>query len=317
MSVSYSFFVAKTLSPTHSWTRGTEKDRISRMKRRDFLKAAGLAAAARMVVRDAPLMASSRAPGRAIAPAAKEYGLLECADPRITAAFSRSRTGILACTVNDQTHCCDAGRSWGTDDALNDLYFGLHGGLFIGDEYQHTVFRNELRKIAQYIKLSPHHPPVPWAVSADGRTPHFNPDPGYDLDRTAEFLLQVVRTYEVTGDREFALELYPKCTLIVDYLAARDLDGDLLPEGRTTWFDDRTGRGGACASVTYIGDTVGNTWKDFGAALFYYEALQHLALLENLLGKKTAAAQHLEHAGRVRDAARRILWNAKTDGFLA
>jgi len=290
---------------------------MSRMKRRDFLKSAGLATGAGMIARDASLLASTLAPGRTLPAAGKEYGLLECADPRISAAFARSRAGILACTVNDQTHCCDAGRRWGTGDVLNDLYFGLHGGLFIGDEYQHRVFRNELRKIAQHIELSPHHPPVPWSVSADGRTPYFNPDPGYDLDRNAEFVLQVVRTYEVTGDREFALDLYPKCALIVDYLAARDLDGDLLPEGRTTWFDDPSGRGGGCASLTYIGDTVGNTWKDFGAALFYYEALRRLALLENLLGKKTAAARHLAHARGVRDAARRILWNARTDGFLA
>jgi len=40
-------------------------------------------------------------------------------------------------------------------------------------------------------------------------------------------------------------------------------------------------------------------------------------LLENLLGKQVAARQHLARAAAVRDAARKILWNARTDGFLA
>jgi hypothetical protein len=69
--------------------------------------------------------------------------------------------------------------------------------------------------------------------------------------------------------------------------------------------------------VSYIGDTSANAWKDFGATLFYYEALRRLALLENILGKKADAAGHLEQAGRVRDAARRTLWNENSDGFLA
>lgn len=247
----------------------------------------------------------------------KEYGLLDCANRDLLTALSRSRAGILACTVNEQTHCCDAGRSWGTDDALNDLYFGLHGGLLIGDEYQHRVFRNELRKIGRHVRAVPGQPPVPWSVSADGRKAMFNPDAGYDMDRCADFVLEVVRTYEMTGDRQFALDLYSQCKVVVDHLAGRDLDGDLLPEGRTTCFDDPSGKGGGCASVSYIGDTVGNTWKDFGAALFYHEALRRLALLESLLGKESEAARHREQAARVREAARRILWNDKSDGFLA
>ena len=249
---------------------------------------------------------------------AGNYGLLECADAKILAALARSRAGILRCTVNDQTHCCDAGLRWGTGDAMNDLYFGLHGGLFTGGADQHAVFRKELRKFARYVKTSPDHPPVPWSVSADGRHPKFNPDPGYDLDRSAEFVLEVVRTYEVTGDRQFASDVYPQCREVVEYLAARDLDGDLLPEGRTGIFSGPIGPGGcACSSVSYIGDTTANAWKDFGAALFYYEALRRLALLENILGKNPEASHHRKQAGRVRDAAQRILWSDRTDGFFA
>jgi hypothetical protein len=203
---------------------------------------------------------------------------LECADSKILAALSRSRLDILRCTVNEHTHCCDAGFRWGTANALNDLYFGLYGGLFISGADQHSVFRNELRTIARYVKTSPDHPSVPWSVSADGLHPRFNLDPGYDLDRCAMFVLEVVRTYELTGDRQFAADLYPQCREVVNFLAARDLDGDLLPEGRTQVFTGLIGPGDcACSSVIYIGDTVANAWKDFGATLFYYEALCRLA----------------------------------------
>jgi len=45
----------------------------------------------------------------------------------------------------------------------------------------------------------------------------------------------------------------------VDFLAARDLDGDLLPEGRTQVFTGPVGPGGcACSRVSYIGDTSAN-----------------------------------------------------------
>jgi hypothetical protein len=233
-------------------------------------------------------------------------------------ALSRSRAGILACTINDQTHCADAGQKWGTTSWLNDLYFGLNGGFFVGGAGQHEVFRKELRKIAQHVQAVPGRPPVPYTVSADGRNAMFNPDGGFDLDRCAEFLLEIVRVYEMTGDRAFATDLYPQCVEVVNYLAERDLDGDLLLEGRTEFFTDPPGTGvGACSSLTYIGDTTANTWKDFGASMFYYDALQKLALLESILGMKDASARRFRHATLVREAIQRILWNDKTDGFLA
>ena len=288
------------------------------MQRRYFLKLAGVAAGAAATPPAALLPPRGFAADKSPPAVSRDYGLLECAGPEILAALSRSRNGILRCTVNDQTHCADAGLRWGTNDELNDLYFGLYGGLFIGGADQHAVFRRELRKIARHVKTSPDHPPVPWSVSADGLRPTFNMDPGYDLDRCAEFVLEVVRTYELTGDRQFAADLYPPCREVVDFLAARDLDGDLLPEGRTETFVGKVRPGVcACSSVSYIGDTSANAWKDFGASLFYYEALRRLALLEDILGKKAEAAHHREQAGSVRDAARKILWHDRTEGFLA
>ena len=291
---------------------------MKNLRRRDFLKAATLAAGTCLSTHPSFLLSMSSTTPQPNPAVAEKYGLMECGDSKLLAALSRSCAGILNCTVNDQTHCADAGRSWGTDTVLNDLYFGLYGGLYISGEDQHEIFRKELRKIAQHVKAVPEHPPVPWSVSADGRTPRFNPDPGYDLDRSAEFVLEVVRTYEVTGDRQFASELYPKCLEVIDYLSGRDLDGDLLPEGRTQDFPGPIGPGRcACSSVTYIGDTSANAWKDFGAALFYYEALRRLGMLENILGKNGEAKRHLEKAEQVRQAIRKILWNPNTDGFLA
>ncbi len=287
------------------------------MRRRDFLKVASLAAGT-TAARQATLCTTEPEIDDKKPADRGDYGLLDCPDSKILAALSRSRVGILRCTVNDHTHCCDAGFRWGTANALNDLYFGLYGGLFVGGADQHAVFRNELRTIARYVKTSPNHPPVPWSVSADGLHPRFNLDPGYDLDRCAMFVLEVVRAYELTGDRQFAADLYPQCREIVDFLAARDLDGDLLPEGRTQVFTGLIGPGiCACSSVSYIGDTVANAWKDFGATLFYYEALRRLALLEDILGRKQDATEHLEQAMRVSDAARKILWTENSCGFLA
>jgi len=287
------------------------------MQRRNFLKLLGAGGAAGAVLEQPRLWPWGLRPEINAPVTSHEYGLLECPDSNLLRALSRSRAGILACTVNDQTHCPDAGHKWGTDTFLNDLYFGLHGGLFVGGEDQHEVFRKEMRKIAQRVKTSPNHPPVPWAVSADGCRPDFNLD-GMDLDRCAQFVLETVRVYELTGDQEFFFDLYPQCIEVLQYLTARDLDGDSLPEGRAESFTDPPSRGvGACASVSYIGDTAANTWKDFGATLFYYEALRRLALLETILGKKSEAAHRLKQAERVRDTARKILWHDSTEGFLA
>lgn len=256
--------------------------------------------------------------GQSKSASARQYGLLECPDALLLAALARSRAGILACTVNGQTHCPDVGRKWGSETWLNDLYFGMHGGLFIGGEDQHKIFSQEVRKIARHVSAGPGRPPVPFSVSADGATPAFNTDPGMDLDRCAQFILEIARIYEITGDRQLAAELYPQCLEVMNFLSQRDLDGDLLPEGRAAAFTDPPGKGvGACSSLSYIGDTVANTWKDFGLALFYYEAMLRLAFLEDLLGKKDAAANRLRTAERLKQAIRRILWNEKTDGFLA
>ena len=288
------------------------------MQRRDFLRLLGAGTAVAVEFAEARPPSSGPGLGHNAPVTSNKYGLLECSDSNLLRALSRSRTGIFACTMNDQTHCADSGKKWGATSWLNDLYFGLHGGFFIGGADQHDVFRKELKKIAQHVQASPGRPPVPYGVSADGRSALFNPDEGFDLDRCAEFVLEVVRVYEMTGDRAFASDLYPLCVQVVDFLAKRDLDGDLLLEGRTESFTDPPGTGvGACSSLTYIGDTTANTWKDFGASMFYYEAMRKLALLESILGMKVESDRRFQQAAQVRKSIQRILWNDKTGGFLA
>jgi len=70
------------------------------MNRRDFLSRLGTAAAAGVA------LGESSEPVEA-------FGLLECPNASLLAAFAKSRAGVLACTINDQTHCADTGQRWG------------------------------------------------------------------------------------------------------------------------------------------------------------------------------------------------------------
>lgn len=284
------------------------------MNRRVFLSATGLAASrawvARAILPSQRLLAETRH--------GKPYGLMECADAGLLEAASRARAGILKCTINDKTHCPDVGQQWGSVSVLNDLYFGLHGGMYIADPSQHEVFRNELRKIGRFAQKDSEKPSLPWETSADGGKRTFNNHAGMDMDRCAQFVLMAWRVYEMTGDRELLVDLYPACAMAMNALEKRDLDGDLLPEGPAErWYDSSGQVLCAASSVSYIGDTVANTWKDFGASLFYWEALRALAQMELILGKDGEAQAHLGKASRVKSAMLKTFWNDPSDGFLA
>ena len=81
------------------------------LRRRDFLKVAGLAAGAAIPPRESVLLSMVNDTQQAKSVAVREYGLLECVDSKLLSALAKSRAGILNCTVNGQTHCADAGRS--------------------------------------------------------------------------------------------------------------------------------------------------------------------------------------------------------------
>ena len=288
------------------------------INRRRFMTTAGVAASGALIAPRWATSLTSSQPYQATTSSGKLYGLLDCADADVLAAFRRSRAGILKCTVNDKTHCPDAGQQWGVVSVLNDLYFGLCGGLYIADASQHEVFKKELHKIGQYAQDGPGRPVLPWETSLDGEKRTFNADPGMDLDRCAQFVLMVWRLYEMTGDRQIASDLYPQCAMVVEFLRKRDADGDLLPEGSPErWYDSSGQVMCAASSVSYIGDTVVNTWKDFGATIFYWESLRSLAQIERVLGKNTDAEVHLERASRVKAAILKTFWNDPSEGFLA
>ncbi|HYE05757.1 MAG TPA: hypothetical protein VEL07_09600 [Planctomycetota bacterium] len=238
---------------------------------------------------------------------AAAWGLSRSALPGLQALHQRCAHGISATICDHQTHHANAD-GWWFGTWMNDLFFGQRGGLWCGSPAERGVFLAELRKIARHVEPDG---TVPYQVEPDGRLAHFNP-PGVDLDRAAEFVLMVARAWETTGDDAFALELLPACRRVVDGLARRDLDGDLLPEGRC--LPAPITAVGSCGSVSYIGDTCQNDWKDFGVALFYHHALLALSGMCADLGQPGAHALRAR-ADAVAAAARAAFWTGH--GFAA
>ena len=74
---------------------------------------------------------------------------------------------------------------------------------------------------------------------------------------------------------------------------------------------------GSCASVSYIGDSCKNDYKDFGASMFFFDALQHLAILEDVLGQTAAASAHRSEAQELKRIINATFWNPPTAGYLA
>jgi len=245
----------------------------------------------------------------------KQYGLISCGRPEITEALSKAGNGILKCTVNDKTHSADAGRLWGNGTWLNDNFFGTRGGLYIADQNQQDIFKREMEKVSKFFNATPANEQIgPFGVSSDGTDCSKNVI-GMDYDRFLEFVLTSIRVYEFSGDMKFANQIYPHMLNVIDWIKMQDTDGDVLLEGRV--MNEPVTGVGSGASGTYIGDTVRNNYKDFGASLFYYDALINLAKLEDVLGKKSAASSHRELASRVKNALSKIMWNQSNSGYLA
>ncbi|MBA2481977.1 MAG: hypothetical protein H0V44_15025 [Planctomycetes bacterium] len=212
----------------------------------------------------------------------------------------RCANGIAATICGHQTHHANVDGTWyGT--WMNDLFFGQRGGLWCGSPAQQGVFLAELRKIARHVQADG---TVPYQIDPDGQRANFNP-PGVDLDRAAEFVLMVVRAWEMTGDDAFAEDLLPACRRVLDGLARQDVDGDLLPEGRS--LTGPVTAVGSCASVSYIGDTAKNDYKDFGVSLFYHHALLALSGMCADLGFPGSRAL-LARAHAVAESARATFW---------
>lgn len=244
------------------------------------------------------------------------YGILQCNNVSILETIRKCRAGVLNCSDKTQSHFADIHAQWGEYSWTNDLYFGLHGGLYISDQKEQDVFKSELKKISRFVQSENDSTEiVPYKVKSDGSSYGRNSESGLDYDRLAEFILDVVRVYEFTGDTEFLNEMYPVMVRIINWLGKQNRDDDILLEGRTL-AAPITGVG-SCVSVTYIGDAVKNDFKDFGASMFYFHALGRLALAETILGKSTEASVHLEKANRIREAINAVFWDSSIHGYTA
>ena len=244
------------------------------------------------------------------------YGLTQTAFPGLLAAHHKARNGLYACTANDMTHNAAVGAWKGT--WTNDTYFGLHGMLYVGDAKQQEIYKAELEKVAKNVPLTGRMAGyVPFCTPADGRGARLNQWWGSDYDRRCEFILEVVTVYEASGDAIFLRRLLPICHVILDNLGSErdDPDHDLLLEGRTLPLGFKGV--GSCASCTYIGDTVKNDWKDFGASMFFYHALIKLAQVEDIVGEEAEAVEHRSHAQKLKERIRAVFWNRQNGGFTA
>lgn len=246
--------------------------------------------------------------------ASGDYGLRRCALPGMVEAVERSRNGIYACTLGDKTHVADIRARWGRNSWFNDLYFGLHGGMYVADSKQHEIFLAELRKMARVLRPGKD-PVVPFFVSVDGGRAEFN-EKGVDLERSCLFILNVYRTWEVTGDDSFAREMLPFCHACLEGMRRCASGEDRIPQGRCLKPNRVTGVG-SCGGCAYIGDTCRNDWKDFSVTLFYWEALKSAAALEKRFGRAAKAEELLVEANELRAAAQRLFWNPESGGYLA
>ena len=90
----------------------------------------------------------------------------------------------------------------------------------------------------------------------DGRITHFvgnvhevigDPNVGYGVtdwpDLSSAWTLQVLKLYRWTGDREFLLRMWPHVQLALAWLKSADTDGDLIPEGGSTYDYEQMPRG--------------------------------------------------------------------------
>jgi len=91
---------------------------------------------------------------------------------------------------------------------------------------------------------------------ADGRITHFcgnvhevigDPNVDYGVtnwpDLSCSFILQVEKLYKWTGDKAFADEMYPHVKLALAWLESADTDGDLIPEGGSTYDYEKAASG--------------------------------------------------------------------------
>jgi uncharacterized protein (DUF608 family) len=141
----------------------------------------------------------------------------------------------------------------------------------------------------------------------DGRITHFcgnihevigRPDVGYGItdwpDLTCSWVMQVFKLYRWTGDRAFLEAMFPRIEKAIAWLAAGDKDGDLVPEGGST-YDYEKAFGGMFAY----------------SASCYLGALTTAVAAAGELGKSDLAKAYQDRLTAVRESVIAKLWNGK------
>ena len=142
---------------------------------------------------------------------------------------------------------------------------------------------------------------------ADGRITHFcgnvhqvigDPNVGYGItdwpDLSCSFVMQVVKLAQWLGDRDFLEELWPVIQRAMEWLASADEDGDLIPEGGSTYDYEHLPRGAFIYSAScYLG------------------ALLAAEKAARVVGEEAWAATYRRRFEGVQQSVMRSLWNGR------
>ncbi len=141
----------------------------------------------------------------------------------------------------------------------------------------------------------------------DGRITHFvgnfhevldDPSVGYGItdwpDLSSAWILQVLKEYRWTGDRRFLDDMWPHVQRAIAWLQSADHDGDLIPEGGSTYDYEQMPRGAFIYSAScYLGALLG---------------AEEMAKVE---GDRALARAYRDRFGMVQGAVMRRLWNGE------
>ena len=142
---------------------------------------------------------------------------------------------------------------------------------------------------------------------ADGRITHFDgnihdvigdPNVSYGItdwpDLSSSWIMQVLKLYRWTGDKTFVSDMWPHVKRALAWLESADSDGDLIPEGGSTYDYESLPRGAFCYNAScYLG------------AL---RAGIHLARIQH---DPAAEKVYTERFQSVRQSIMKNLWNGK------
>jgi len=142
---------------------------------------------------------------------------------------------------------------------------------------------------------------------SDGRITHFvgnfhevlgDPNVGYGVtdwpDLSSAFIMQVLKLYRWTGDAQFLKDMWPHMQRAITWLQSADQDGDLIPEGGSTYDYEQLPRGAFVYSASCY----------LGALLAAKEAA-------TVLGDEATAKACGERFYAVRRATMDRLWNGR------